>query len=407
MPHAETSQQDSLQDQDALDDDLIKQALDPQGNLQIDFSRALEPGEKADDAIDYEDISDDDLAEDLDEKLPAASNDQQHSTSSPSFEGLGQDDGLSGLLEENAVESDNLDDLFGDAPSSPTDEHGQRRNDALPMAFDFEGDEGDEIFGDPIGAVQGANLSPVQKRTDRAFDPVTSQDFDFAIQDESISDEQLLQQRLFAQSRKTFEVLDFPPAPPESQEQLLQSLWPKFERNTVPKFMDLLPPKRARYIGKTPSKVPKPVQPTKISLELAPDHEKNFKFSAGASKRAYDSAEQHGLVVIREQESSQNDSDDEMDVDSDYENEPIGGVSWQDFQVVCGDWDIESICNIELDESVVRVEDNPDDLFGDFEESFRETGRPSAKVRTVRNGYNTLADSTCRGESWNNLALIY
>ena len=375
MP-TETSQKD----QDALDDDLIKQALDPQGSLQIDFSRELEPGEKADDAVDYEDISDDDLAEDLDERASPTSGEQRQRASSPSFESLGQDDGMKGLVDDNALESDNLDDLFGDAPSSPVDEHAQKRDDAIPMAFDFEGEE---MFGEPIGSVQGAPSSPAQKGSDVPSEPIRSQDFDFAVQDEPISEEQLLQQRLFAQSRGTFGFSDFPPAPPESQEQLLASLWPKFERDTVPRFMDLLPPKRARYIGKTPSKVPKPVQPTKISLDLAPDHEKSFKFSAGTNKRAYDGAEQHGVVVIRRHESTQRDSDDDMDLDSDYENEPVGGIYWQDFQVVCGDWDIESVSTIEPTVPRTLEEDEPDDLFGDFEDSFRETGRPSKKVRLV------------------------
>ena len=394
MPYAETSQQD----QDTIDDDLIKQALDPQGNLQIDFGRELEPGEKADDAVDYEDISDDDLAEDVDEKLLATSSSQQQGISSPGLDKLGHDGDVNGLMDESTLESDNLDDLFDDAPSSPVDEQGQSKDDGLPMAFDFEGDE---LFGNSIGSVQEATLLPAQQNADRPLEPIASQNFDFGAEDEPISEEQLLQQRLFAQSRRTFEVSDYPPAPPESQEQLLASVWPKFERGTVPRFMDLLPPKRARYIGKTPLKAPKPVQPTKISLDIAPDHEKNFKFSAGTSKRAYDSVEPYGVVVIRDQELTQHDSDDEMDVDSDYENEPVGGVSWQDFQVVCGDWDLESVSTVDPVVATVPEEEEPDDLFGDFDEAFREVSRPSVKVSTVRSMHDVVVDSYFSGESWN------
>ena len=59
MPHA-TEPHDVEADRDQA---LIERVLDPQ-NTELDWTRELEPGEKADDAVDFEDIGGDDLADD-------------------------------------------------------------------------------------------------------------------------------------------------------------------------------------------------------------------------------------------------------------------------------------------------------------------------------------------------------
>ncbi|MCJ1397683.1 hypothetical protein MMC11_000879 [Xylographa trunciseda] len=381
MPHAVLS----TDAQDELDELLIQQALDPQNEL--DFNRELEPGEKADDAIDFEDIDDDDLAEDEDEKKTASFSTQRVEDSGASFEdelGFTQDDDLPGLTSGSAPEADGYDDLFGDTPSSPVnfgDGKGNKDGDGVGMSFDFE----DDLFSDPLGTstvVQSTEIEGDERQGESLFRPV-----DFGAKKAAPSREELLQQELFAMSRHGFGSDEFVPAPPENQEELLASLWPKFERDTIPRFTDLLPPKKARYIGKTPLKLPKPVHPTKINLDLAPDQEKSFKVTASTNKRTHEDYQRQGLVEIVNLNPVQSSSEDEIDMDSDFENEPVGGVAWQDFQVLCEDWDVQSVPMSPTPEREVPI--NPavpdqDDLFRDLEEEWEtQMGGISAKRRKL------------------------
>ena len=68
MPHAI----DQFELQDQADDAEIARLLndDNPSNNTLNFDRDLEVGEKADDAIDFEDISDDDLPEEEDDVKP-------------------------------------------------------------------------------------------------------------------------------------------------------------------------------------------------------------------------------------------------------------------------------------------------------------------------------------------------
>ena len=379
MPHAVLS----TDAQDELDELLIQKALDPQN--EFDFSRDLEPGEKADDAIDFEDIDDDDLAEDEDEKKTDSFSTQRVEVSGPSFEdelGLTQDDNLPGLTSGSAPEADGYDDLFGDTPSSPVDfgdGPGTKAGDTVGMSFDFE----DDLFSDPLGTSTVVPSTEIEEHApvgESLFRPV-----DFGAKKAAPSREELLQQELFAMSRHGLGSDDFVPPPPENQEELLASLWPKFERDTIPRFTDLLPPKKARFVGKTPLKLPKPVNPTKVNLDLAPDQEKAFKITASTGKRTHEDYQRQGLVEIVNINPTQSTSGDEIDVDSDFENEPVGGVTWQDFQILCEDWDIHSAAMSTTPER--DVPNNPvvvdqDDLFRDLEEEWEiQMGGTTTKVR--------------------------
>ncbi|MCJ1445599.1 MAG: hypothetical protein MMC23_006104 [Stictis urceolatum] len=364
MPHA-ASFEAPKDDQAERDDALIAQltSTDPNVSVDLKFDRELSPGEKADDAVDYEDISDDDLAEDEDE-LPqdrAASPAAQNGMEVDDLFGddFGGDDGLGEPAAGNDAPHDELDDLFGGTSSSPPPEtNGVDPND-LSNGLDLM--EGDEVFGEPIGPVHD-DISPTKAKVP-SVRPQSGHESrgDVSMVDrEEPTEEELLQQRLFALS-------NLPPAPPENQEELLASLWPKFERDTIPRFMDLLPPKKARYLGKTPLKAPKPVQPTKISLELGPDHEKMFKISAAGTKRTWESMEESGLVTVKDMQAIDQAGEDDVDADSDYEAEPVGGVSWEDFQVICEDWDIPSAPeSVQGEVPKQTPHEDDDDIFDDI-----------------------------------------
>lgn len=322
MPHA-ISPHDSQEEQDNL---LIRQALDPEN--PFDFDRELEPGEKADDAIDFGDLSDNDLADDEDEGklLPSRQVDDVHEALG-GIEDFLHHEGAAVMIKSEGPAEDDLDDLFRDIPSSPADD-GVEEKPTQICTRDVEMAGASELGEEHSQLIDGLTPEP------RAPGPsgVPSQS---SIRPASL---QQLQQELFAMSGSG--VADILPPPPENQEELLMSLWPKFKRGTIPKFMDLLPPKKTSYIGKKPLKQPKPIQPTKLNLELAYDQEKGFKLASVTNRRIQEDTDRANFVSIADTTSVETATAEDEDMDSDLENAPIIGISWQDFQFACGDWDI-------------------------------------------------------------------
>lgn len=322
MPHA-ISPHDFQEEQDDL---LIRQALDPEN--PFDFDRELEPGEKADDAIDFGDLSDNDLADDEDEGklLPCRQVDNSHDTLGGIADFL-QDEGAAGIIKSEGPGEDDLDDLFRDLPSSPADDGVEEKPTQISagvveMAGASElGEEHSQLIDGLPPEPRAPGLSEVQSQS--------------SIRPASL---QQLQQELFAMSGSG--IADILPPPPENQEELLITLWPKFKRGIIPKFMDLLPPKKTSYIGKKPLKQPKPMQPTKINLDLAYDQEKGFKLASFNNRRIQEDTDRANFVSIAVTTSVETATAEDEDMNSDLENAPIGGVSWQDFQFACGDWDI-------------------------------------------------------------------
>ena len=362
----------TTQEQDQADEALIQKALanDPDALDALEFNRELEPGEKADDAIDYEDISDDDLAEDEDE-----GQEQTDTTNAQQGEQVPFEHDAPGDF------SADLDDLFGEGP--PTSPAAEVNNTSQDISFDFD----DNLFGDSSVPFDNSSAQPAdQAITTRPVESSHAQVGEtLAVEDGS--DAFLRQKQLFDDAKKKVDRVNGTqadqtlPAPPGNIEQLLERSWPKFERNTVPYWVDLFPQKRRKYAGKSLLKTPKPVNPTKISLEIAQDQEKHFRFSTVPNRRIDESSDQLGYIAIRDLESSEKSTDDEMDIESDYENEPIGGITWQDFQVVCEDWDIESIPQSPSPMLEPQVYEDPDDIFGDLDV---DAGRPSPKVSLSR-----------------------
>ena len=306
MPQATNTQVS----QDTRDDLLIRQALDPHSNL--DFCRDLEPGEKADDAVDYEDLDDDDLAED----------DGVHSAEAGSVlhEGNGPTADLSlrdvPFLQSKSTDNE-FDELFGEASPPPPN---------VPET--------------PLHPAKSPGQDASAQRLDTQLKFEYSRSNFARVQDRQFSKEQQLQEELFALSGSGSTVPDALPEPPANHEELLAALWPKFERNATPNFMDLLPPKKAKYIGKQRPRPPKPLNPTKINLEIAQDQEKAFKFPSGPGKRIGDEQDYSRTVAIRPSSPTEQSGDDEADIGSNEEASDIQGLSWQDLQIICEDWDL-------------------------------------------------------------------
>ncbi|PGH06426.1 hypothetical protein AJ79_06515 [Helicocarpus griseus UAMH5409] len=329
MPHATGS--DGAESEDEDFNKVMRQMNAPTTETSFDFlQRDLEPGEKADDAVDYEDIDDDDLP-DEELELPTVGDGDG--------KGLEADDGwgaMEGILTaddfEQPPEGDELDDLFGDVPSSPAGGQADQA-DELPLVML------EDIV--PDSAVDGLDTAPQTQRTETA-ETAHEGGKDSAMANLDMDPETLreyqLQQALFAMS--TYGP-DNPPAPPENHEELLASLWPKFDRNAMPRFLELLPPKKSHFVGKSPLKPPKRIVPTKLNLELAQDQERAFRATGQTQKRALES-ENPSIVVITPPAESTSTSSDIVDLDGDLDEELPGGVTMQDLQFMCADWDIKS-----------------------------------------------------------------
>ena len=380
MPHA-TAVDSAEAEQD---DVLIQQVLDPE-NTSMNFNRDLDPGEKADDAVNFSDLSDDDLADDEDntQNLPARdvartadldeSMDDHGSTLQHEYfqEQARADDG----------NGDTLDDLFGMEIPSPgddgnaADDHRQHQRTAgtsTPL------DSSNALDSDVARRTPAfAKLPHINTGTPDIYQQLRSR---AEPDDGALSKEQQLQQELFAMSGSSLGRINLAPVI-ESQEDLLAALWPGFEPNKVPRFMDLLPPKKARYIGKTPLRRPKPVQPTRLSLEIAMDQEKSFRLALGSNKRFQNEFERQGLVMIDREPLQGEREEDEEDIESDHDYDPVGDLSWQDLQIVCEDWEFENITESPSPGPQDRAPIEQDDTFSDLVEDLnRHFESPVSKV---------------------------
>ena len=340
MPHATTMHQSG----DENDDILIQQLLEAQpADGPFPFDRELEPGEKAEDAENYEDISDDDLAEDEDAEIERRSemgHGDQTGTSSKSLEPFTQDVDFPTLMNGDGLEDNAYDDdLFGEDLSSPVEvDAGTAKaqtgldQDGLP---DFDDSTSPQAHAVSFPTTLFSRQVEIPGKS--VLRPTT-----LSSKESPPSKELQRQQELLAMSRNGVANTDGLPAPPENREELLASLWPKFEPDTIPKFMDLLPPKRARYLGKSIPKPPKPVNPTRFNLELALDQEKSFKVSSMPNKPNMEETSSQGIVTVQEDIVVEKENEEDLDMKSDFENELVGGLSWQDLQIICEDWDTRS-----------------------------------------------------------------
>ncbi|ODA77352.1 hypothetical protein RJ55_06980 [Drechmeria coniospora] len=282
--------QDSPQDeegwrlQDAADEREIAKLLgksqqDGTESFTIDDTPFDQTG-KADDAEDFEDISDDDLP---DEEEPAAN----------SLE-------LPGLTEDGT--SNEQDDLFGDGPSSPADpilgppSPGPRVR--------------DDDATDHSHAADNDNQSPPGMN----FDP-DPHVYGSANQDPDI------------------------PAAAETAEDILKAAWPAYKKGHVLVWSELLPPKKAVWKEKKPPRKPKHLVTSKQSLECAADQEKNFRIpgpAQGSKATAADGL--NSLVRCTSDKTSHNDDLVQFELERDSDMDLVGGFTLRDIELACEDW---------------------------------------------------------------------
>ncbi|KAA8644471.1 hypothetical protein EYZ11_003032 [Aspergillus tanneri] len=392
MPHA--TDPGAPDPEDADFENVMRQMNGPlDGSMSFDFlQRDLEPGEKADDAIDYEDFDDDDLPEE-EERAQTVLAENGVAVIDDEDKGLfeAEEDDLFGGQEEEeqhqyektqqAAPPDELDDLFGEGPAS----HAPDQMDPTRDLF-FEEDEqppalpvvGEAPVTEPVPMVMDMDEEQ-DVQVDGAMSP-TAEDMDPAA-----LRAWKLQQALFAMSTVG---PDNPPAPPENVEELLHSLFPTFDRKSLPRFLELIPHKKAFFLGKQPVRPPKPVLPSKLNIELAHDQERSFKSGGQVYKRSLES-EQLGIMTITEAvQEEEEEAREEFDQDTDTDEPLPGGITLHDLRVVCSDWDVQD------DDSVMDVDEPaPKDTMEDVEDDdwLVETTRPAKKRKIGRDPLDLVA----------------
>lgn len=361
----------------------------------------FEPGEKDDDAIDYEDMSDGDLPE---EEEASAHPEVGH-------EGGDDDDAdltaqLNGaLMEDDAAEAngangfhneedgglfgdgDEDNDLFGEhLSSSPVDERkpdfaAQHQNPQPPRsgALALPGKASGGLALPKPGAAHShpspGSMSPPSLAGDDAHSPTASSTMHDEEDEEEVDEITLMQRELFKISRQHAAGENVGWGGFSDQDQDEHRKWfPSWESDEIPKFTQLFRPLPGTYRGKVPVKPPKPVQPTKLSLDLLPDQERSFKTATVAGKNAQDNYVGRQLVSCEKATAANDESDDDVALSEIDEGEVIGGVTMQDLAIICEDWDIPSIATASV------AGDQDEDMEGTYEAE--ERLRPQKKRRT-------------------------
>lgn len=306
-----------------------------QYSLQNINDRELIIGDKADDAIDYEDM--DDLADD--EDLSVGDKDDLQLSGSTLQDNVG----------EGHEEDDGLDDLFGGG-SSPVQERSQHENGVLMSS-----------------EVQGLSADANTQQTQPSFRDVnygTQHQQRQVEDDEDEDDPQWREQMALFNLAKRGGDQEHVPAPPQTSQEYFDRIWPNFERDKNPRFSSLLPRKRAFFVPRTPLKPPKPIQLNKVSLDIAVDQEKSFRLpSTGATTiegRRLEEA-QRGILFITDDGENVAEEGDTMeveDIDIINEDEVIGNISWNDLKLACEDWDIAGVDSSSDEEELLTPPDS-------------------------------------------------
>jgi len=389
MPHA-VDQEDLQQQKDDAEIARILSLDRPDGAEGLDFvNRDLEVGEKADDALDFEDIGDDDLASDEDEGVK----DEQRSDEA---DGNGH---ATVIGDDNVQEVDFADDLFGEDDATPPVEDTQttepaqelaprsglalpsKHRIALPGVLTARSDLQDGgMFQSPTLQEQSASARAFAEQAVGMASPEPPIDED---EEEELDEAARLQRELFAMAGRRASAE--PPDMPENAMETFYSIWPSYEPDKNPRFTELFPPTRGIFNWKTPPKPPKQIQPTKLSLELAQDTERSFRIATGGATSTSargPETEEKGIILATRPPSDCNESEESIDFDELDEEEEIGGVSFRDIALVCEDWDLASSSS---EDATLQQPRMPLDsgVFMEQDENSQQDGPPTKKRKVA------------------------
>lgn len=346
------SDDDEWERQKVKDAETMRELLeaDPNGEVNIlpaEYMNAdyrFDQSGKADDAEDFEDISDDDLPDEEEE----TSGTQALSAELPS------------LTDDGGTSNDNdNDDLWGEGevdgaadagPSSPLVGHP-----SSPHA-----EPADEADADTM------DTSPDVGEREHSAPPHKPTDFDinFPTADYSLNQDPSI------------------PAVAQTELELVKSVWPKFDTGTQFDWNRLLLPKKATWVGKKPTRAPKPLAPTKLSLDLDVDQEKTFRVpgpAAGTTRQKIREAEAKGLVSCLVPEPVEEADITIFSRELDDDDEAVGGFTLADIETICFDFESMIDAGQPMSPPLTPVHGEDED---DWDKMFLDP-QPAAKRRKI------------------------
>lgn len=387
MPHAV----DEVDLQGERDDAEIARILDgstagrPEESLEfLDPNRELDAGEKADDAQDFEDIDDDDLASEEDERpSSSAHGPAEHAgdAAQQSFENAENEFGFEADIGD--------DDLFGEGDDAELEfeSSADRPRDAVSPV---DADSTMHTFPpvDPTAKLPSVDHKMARSELSKAprqnspanslEQPLTSSVKSGPRSHVSLEPDEeqdplaLMQQRLFA---RDYDIR------PESKLESFYDIWPMFDPDETPRFAELFPPMPAAYNWKVPAKPPKILHPSKLTLDIRQDTERAFRAALPAANVRSSALTAQGEQLIVHATTARDDdcaSDDSLSTDDPEPHDRIGGIAWEDIQVACQDWELESMSNEGINDFDPSMETSRhhEDHLDLFDDSPRPVKRP-------------------------------
>jgi transcription initiation factor TFIID subunit 1, fungi type len=331
------------EDQKKKDEENIKRALGAFGDegqmgILAGFdNKVLDQTDKADDAIDFEDLSDDDLASDEDAASQGAP-----ATDNLPVPGLTEDSGDSHDVDMDG--DGDLDDLFGDheggnaelPPSSPPPTDTQL---AISSPVQTQKTPAAPVTSTEAAPTDGPTEAPPADVTDDDWNTMSFEErfrLNFP-QEEPNSVSAWVTDQTQHQDPSV-------PIPPQNVEELVKQKFPSFEKHKVLNYRELFPEWPAHYEYKTPTKSPAPLVPTKLELEIDADTAKLFRIpDAALAANSKRSGQQQQQKYGEQEEWSHLPPPTLMDLDdafsdSDDDDELVGGYTLAEFETICEDW---------------------------------------------------------------------
>ncbi|KAK6949171.1 hypothetical protein Daesc_009245 [Daldinia eschscholtzii] len=334
--------------QEQQDEDDINKMFADEGrvtmpeNLELFADKIIDQTDKAEDAIDFEDISDSDLASDDGSSAVGAGISQ--------VPGLTEDEGTS-------HENEYMDDLFGGGPEGEPDFP------SSPPAADVAAEP-------PLGGLTMPTKTAMVKERDVTDEAWKNMSFEER-QRLNFPQYNLSIDRWMNQVSKEDTSVQ---KAPENVDELLAQKFPGFAKHKTLFFNQLFPEWPAEYIYKEPpnkDRDPPEFVPTKLELELEADSSKLFRIpesALSAQRGGYNDEDDRGLDA----------TDSYSDV-SDSEQSLIGGFSLDEIATVCDDWNMFTQPDSSIQKATAAVD--KDEEMDDWEREFLQ---PQAKKKRRR-----------------------
>ncbi|KAF2773302.1 hypothetical protein EJ03DRAFT_323802 [Teratosphaeria nubilosa] len=359
MPHATEDEIMGGMDSEVDEEAMVRHFLqnqDPEGGAGLQFEGAIDQTDKADDAYDFEneDFDDDELPEEeqAGNKLDVDSDNVDDAFaldpfSAPATNGFhagehASSDDLFGGEEHN--------DLFGEHLSSPEQERQPVRPPpppkrtgglALPSksGLVLPGQAGTYRPPPPsqprARPSQHNSTSRTPKLHHNGYPQMSPTSMDDSDEDDP---EVVAQRKLFKSHENHLKGAEMQHATDEDWQRFF-TLFPEYSEHYNPKFTEIFPQRPVQYRGKIPLKLPKPVQPTKLSLDVLQDQERSFKSSA-AVKQGNEPLNVSHIVYFQQAGVVDDQSDDGLVQEYFGEDEVVGGLTVEDMALICQDWSV-------------------------------------------------------------------